>query len=549
MLRRFETTLRPRRVVSRVLAATLAMLVGFSGGLVGATPASAVSVSTARSGVAPAAAVEPSTVDASIGDSPPAAGSGGGARSSAFGLTVSWSPTTAPVRAKVGGTATGKFWVTNTTKHSIPVQIHPAIAVPGNDGQLSVRAGVDKRFSKISYTPNSFTARPQSTTTILVTVTIPSRLGPGVYLIPGIVHPTPPRTGGGIRIEQDIIAPVTFQIPGTIRADLNAAFIPSTTAPRGTVVYDLPGLPAIEIGPTGTATLRVTAHSAGSLYSYAEITANQRPFGTTSLDGHTVGRPTDLRLSPALFFPGVHRDYPITWRSEPFGVGMTHLNAYVSYDAGQATRALKPAGTSVLLVSSWWFLSVGAYLTVLLIHLTSSARRQSRPRSGRRRRAVRREGRAPTPLRGWEWPLLAAVTAALVPFGSPVPFLVAGACGLAIAVAGMLVSHHRPASGVARMIFLFHTVTGLLIVAGIVVLVVASLYVSGPMTKDALALLAATGVWCLIGGWLQRLNWRRVQAGTDDSGPRPEAETPPGRSAIPASGPASDGTPSPETVL
>lgn len=518
MLRRRTTAQKRRITISGILAVVLAMGLAATGN-VGAQAAAST---------------------------PPAPGNPG---SSTFGLTVSWSPTTAPVQATRGETATGKFWVTNTTKHAIPVQIRPAIAVPGNNGQLSVRSGIDKRFSKISYTPNTFTARPDSTTAIRVTVTIPDSLGPGIYLIPGVVHPQPPAADGGIHIEQDVIAPVTFQIPGAVNANLTAAFLPTAAPPHGTVAYHFPGLPEIEIGPVGTTTLRVTARSTGSLYAYGEVTAKQHPFGTTALDSHTPNLPTDLRLSPVLFFPGVHRDYPIAWRSLPLGVGLAHLSAYVSYDAGATALAQKSVATQVLLVSPWWLLSIAGLLALLLIRLGSGARSLSRPRAGRRRRVRRRDRRVGSTLRAGEWALLTAATVAVVPFGAPILLAVVGGCGIAVAVTGTLASRRRGVGTVARGLFVFHLVSGVVLVTGVAALVMAAVTASGPMVTTALALLASSGLWGLAGAWVQRSGSRHRGPGDGTDVLVGQAEPAPGRSAILASGPAADGTPSPETVL
>ena len=283
-----------------------------------------------------------------------------------------------------GRTTHGVFWITNETSSTVPVQILPATALPGNNGALVVRTGKDDRFPDITYTPQSLVAEPGTTTPVTVSVVTPPDLAPGVYLLPAAVRPEPV-AHGNVRIQQEIDALVTLKVPGRSRANVQPAFV-STTASLGGPTSHLPGLPPIQIGTAGREVLRVLDDSPSSFYAYNEITANQSPFGEVVFDGHTTGAPSDLRTPPDLYFPGHWRDYPLTWHTSKLGLGVADLHAYVSYHTTSSTVAEKEVTTRVLVISPWWVFVLFGYLLVLLAMATGRPAGwlgYPRPRRGR----------------------------------------------------------------------------------------------------------------------------------------------------------------------
>lgn len=433
-----------------------------------------------------------------------------GANSNAndFGLTGSWLPTTSPVQTSPGQTAHATFWVTNRSDTAIPVTILPATAVPGNNGALTAKRGVDKRLTNIVYSPSKLTAAPKSTTAITVTVTIPDNLAPGVYLLLAIVHPDPPKTSGNIRIQQEIVVPVTFQLPGAIDASLKPEFLDATTPPNGFASYHFPGLPEIHIGSTGAKVLRVLNNSSTSLYSYNEITSTQTPWAAAVFNGHTTGAPNNLRTDVALYFPDLHRDYPVVWTPSPLGLGLAHLTAYASFHPTPSTIAQNKASIDVLVISPWYLFAIVFYLLVLLLSLRGWASRQSQLKSGSRRANVRVKLRlSSTPVRVAGQLALALVTFVTACFSSLLLFTLTSAVGVIFAAIGGQTLRARDSVSAARWILVYLGMTGLILITAVATLLLA-LFSTRSLT-DAVAILASAGVWTLLASLAQWWNEKR----------------------------------------
>ena len=457
----------------------------------------------------------PAWADSASSDSAP---SDSGANSSAndFGLTGSWLPTTSPVQASPGQTTHATFWVTNRSDTAIPVTILPATAVPGNNGALAARRGVDKRLANIVYSPRKLTAAPKSTTAITVTATIPDSLAPGVYLLLAIVHPDPPKTSGNIRTQQEIVVPVTFQIPGAIDASLKPEFLDATITPNGFASYHFPGLPEIHIGSTGTTVLRVLNNSSTSLYSYNEITSTQTPWAAAVFTGHTTGAPNNLRTDVALYFPGLHRDYPVVWTPSPLGFGLAHLTAYVSYHPTPSTIAQTKVSIDVLVISPWWLFAIVFYLLVVLLSLRGRTSRQSKLESGSRRAKVRVKPRSSsTPARVAGSLVLALVIFVTACFSSILVFAITGAAGVVFAAIGARTLRVRDSVSAARWILVYLAMTGLILVAAVATLLLA-VFSTWSIT-DAVAILAGAGVWTLLASLAQWWNEKRPGGKPDRS--------------------------------
>lgn len=422
-----------------------------------------------------------------------------------FGLTVSWLPTTAPVQTAPGETSHATIWITNRTKAAIPVSILPATSVPGNNGQLNARRGVDKRFSDITYSPNEFVAKAGTTTPVKVTVTLPPTFSPGVYLILGIVHPEPPKAEGNIRTQQEIVVPVTFQVPGPIDASLNATFMDAARPSGDTASHRFPGLPQIQIGSAGTKTLRVLNTSPTALYSYSEVMSTQSPWGKAVFDGHTTGAPNDLRMDVALYFPNLYRDYPVSWSPSVLGVGLAQLKAYAAYHPTPSTTKQTSTSTSVLVISPWYLLVIALYLLVLLVSVRARAAQQMARKSGRRRTKTRSASRASsTPARVARLLLLGLVTLLVLCFGGTLMFAVTSAAGIALAVIGVLTMRVRDQASMSRLIRIYLALAALVLMAAVVTLLVAMFSTSS--IEVGIAILAGVGVWILLASLAQWWN-------------------------------------------
>jgi hypothetical protein len=420
--------------------------------------------------------------------------------SSPSGLTVSWLPTNEPVQTAAGQTSTGTFWVSNGTKNPISVVIKPITAVPGNNGNLTVQSGADGRFPSLTYSPSEFVAQPNTTTAVTITTTIPSTLGSGGYILPALVEPASTETNGNIKIQQSIVALVTFQVPGPVDARLKPTFI-GATGHSNMIIRQIPGLPTIQISGLGRQTLRVLNDSTASLYSYNEITAAQTPFGSVTFSGHTLGVPTDLRTDSALYFPGLYRDYPVSWNTAPWGFGVAHLTAYVSYHPDPTTIKQISASTTVVVISPWWLLAIVLYLGVILAVADHRTRRHSKRNSGRRRARLRPSSIIWQILGSLILAVIVAVTAFFSDF---LVFTITGAVGLALAVLLAADAYRRDAVSSSRRILIYQSLIGLVLIVGI-----ATLVFSTWTPGIAIGTVSGAGIWTLLAWWIHTWNTTR----------------------------------------
>lgn len=435
---------------------------------------------------------------------PASAGQSSSSGTSASGLTVSWLPTNQPVQTKPGQTTTATFWVSNTTAKPIPVTISPVTAVPGNNGTLTVRNSQDGRFPGITYSPSEFVAQPNSTTAVTMTTTVPSTLRPGAYILPAVVQPGPSTATGNIQVKQSIVALITLQLPGPVDAHLKPAFIRSGMAVGNTVVRQFPGLPPIQIAMKGHATLRVRNDSTSSFYSYNEIRASHTPVGPPEIDGHIPGDTTDYRTEPALYFPGLYRDYPVSWTPGPLGIGVSQLAAYVAYHPNSATISQLLVSATVVVVSPWWLLAIIVYFGVVLAVADQRTRRHSRAKTGRRRARSRT----------WSliWQIagsiaLAVVAAIAVLFADLAVFTITAGAGVVLAALLTVDARRRRPASAARRILAYHSVIGVLLIAGIAGVLLSTLSTWSP--GIAIGAVAGTGVWTLFAWWLHTWNSSR----------------------------------------
>jgi hypothetical protein len=467
----------PRSAVRRLsIVAAAALAVGLGPTALAGATTSTVPPSAVPSNAVPSNAVPPSASSAT-----------------AVGLTVSWLPVATPVTVVPGRTTHGVFWITNETSSAVPVQILPATALPGNNGALVVRTGKDDRFPDITYTPQSLVAEPGTTTPVTVSVVTPPNLAPGVYLLPAAVRPEPV-AHGNVRVQQEIDALVTLEVPGRSRANVQPAFV-STTATLGGPTSHLPGLPPIQIGTAGREVLRVLDDSPSSFYAYNEITANQSPFGEVVFDGHTTGAPSDLRTPPDLYFPGHWRDYPVTWHASKLGLGVANLHAYVSYHATSSTVAEREVTTQVLVISPWWVFVLFGYLLVLLAVAFRAARRLARVPAAEPRSA----GAGRRVWQGLGSLVTGVITLAAAFVGQPAAFAAVAGAGAVLAVV-VAVAGRRPPTRLARWLRGYVlAATGLLLFGGVAVCLAGLSSWSGTV---AVGVLAGVGVWTLVGWWL-----------------------------------------------
>jgi hypothetical protein len=425
---------------------------------------------------------------------------GGGAiklKGTGVGFTVSWLPTTTPVQATPGETTTGSFYVTNQTTQAIPVAIGSGTAVPGTNGTLEVRPGADARFSAIVYSPDTFVSQPKTTTTVSVTVTTPKDLAPGIYIVPAIVRPMPSKGPGNIQIQQEIDALVTFQVPGAVNANLKPSFV----GPGGsTTVHHVPGLPTIQLGTSGNEVLRIVNDSPSDLYSYNEINATQTPFGNVVFKGHTPGDSHDLRNDVALFFPNLHRDYPMAWHPSSLGIGNAHITAYVSFHPNPGEIAQKSTSVEVLVISPLWTL-LPAVVLALLVLLGLRRRKGSPPAEPMRRSLASRIGQVVGSL------ILAFVALVGAFLSSPMVFAVVSLVGVVGAVALVADGRRRSRPAMANRIAVYEALMGIVLLAGAVSVLLSIVWT---LSADiAVGFVASSAVWMLLAWWVRWWNEER----------------------------------------
>lgn len=419
-------------------------------------------------------------------------------KGSGVGFTVSWLPTTSPVQVVPGETARSTFYVTNQTTLAIPVTILPGTAVPGSNGRLQVQRGADARFPSIVYAPNNFLANPRTTTTVTVTVSTPSDLAPGVYIVPAVVLPSPPKGPGNVQILQEIDAIVTFQVPGAVNARLKPSFV------NGVPSHRVPGLPAIQMATSGSEVLRVLNTSPTALYSFNEITATQTPFGTVVFKGHTAGDPHDLRNDVALYFPNLYRDYPVVWSPSSVGIGTAHVTAFVSYHPNPGEIAQRSTSVEVLVITPLWVLAPTIFLALLVLLAFRRGRRQMgvKPFAQPIRRSV-------TSRIGQGIASLVVVLIALVGafLSKPMIFVIVAVLG--VVTGGFLVSAVRRQTrrATVRFVGFYELLVGIVLAVGVVCVVLT--LVSTLAADVAVGFIAGGAVWTLIALWAYWWNEER----------------------------------------
>lgn len=407
------------------------------------------------------------------------------------GVTVSWPPTSKPVVIQPGTTSTATFWVTNDTAQTVPITITPATAVPGDDGSMAVSDGADQRFPSITLKPSKFDAAAGSTTEVKETVVSPADLPAGVYLLPAVVRPQDPTGNGNIKIQRSLVGLTTFQVPGDVNIALSASLVQSD-APAGTLTRKIPGLPLIEIGRSAGATLRVASESDAGFYAYYEVTGTTSGIGSLTFDGHTDGLPADLRVGQSLYFPGTHRDFPVTWKADALGAAEEKLVANVSFNPSPNQVRSVSASETLVVISTWWVAVALALLMLLALVSLQRTRGSLRQQGRRRRRSERREGHVSQAAAG----IVLAVLA-----------VAAGALAVVWLMAGVIVVGTVGVAGAARMSRRQSSSTGLswLVpanLAALIAIVVAGLLLAATFVKDlspgyALAVLAGTA-WLLL---------------------------------------------------
>jgi hypothetical protein len=418
------------------------------------------------------------------------------------GFTVSWLPTSSPVQAIPGQMATGTFYVTNQTTLAIPVSIIPGTAVPGNNGVLQVQRGADQRFPKIVYAPDSFVSQPKTTTTVSVTVTTPSTLAPGVYIVPAVVVPSPPKGSGNIQIAQEIDALVTFQVAGDVNARLKPTFV--GPAPGVPASHHLPGLPTIQMATSGSEVLQVTNDSPTALYAYNEITATQTPFGEVVFKGHTAGDNHDLRNDIALYFPDLHRQYPILWSPSSVGIGTAHITAYVSYHPNPGEITQKSTSVEVLVVSPLWILVPTVFLALLVGLAFRRGRKQVKAKpypEPIQRSVASRVGQGIASL----IVVLVALVGAFL--SKPLIFAIVALVGVVLAALLVNTGRRRTRLAMARLVGFYEALVGLVLVVGVVCVVLT--LVSTLAADVAVGFIAGAAVWTLIALWAHWWNEER----------------------------------------
>ncbi len=414
------------------------------------------------------------------------------------GITVSWLPTSQPAKIVLGQATTSTFWVTNNATKTIPIDILPAVALPGNNGTLKVSPGADPRFPSITFTPSKFNAKPDSTTEVKTTIISPVDLPAGTYLLPAIVEPQNLDESGNLHIERSIVALTTFQLPGKLDISMEAKLL-SPTARQGTLTRKLPKLPLIEIGTSVQTTLRITSHSASGVFAYYEITGRHTLLGKLKFDGHAPGIDNDVRGESSLYFHGLHRDIPVRWASGAAGAGRYTLEATVSFNP--EPNQVSSIGTSMTMfvISPWWLAAVIALLLVCALLAVTHTRRLSHKPHARRRDAPSSNSPSVTTqvIVGVLLSVTALVAGALSTFWTLGALVVVGALalgGIALRARGWELAE------AVRRALLFHRLAVVLVVAGAGALVATFAVKLSP--GYALAGVSAAALWLLAGWWL-----------------------------------------------
>jgi hypothetical protein len=416
------------------------------------------------------------------------------------GVTVSWLPTTQPVTATPGQTTTGQFWVTNQLPVSVPITVMPATAVPRNNGGLDIRPGLDRSFASIVYSPNQFVAPARRTVPVSVTVTLSPAFGPGVYIVPALVQPHP-SGNGNLHVQTTLTAIVTFVVPGGGSPRVEPRFV-TPTGGGVPQTFQVPGLPLLQIGTSGSQSLRVADASRFAFYAITEVFSTQSPGGTAVLLGHISQDQTDLRGSQELYFGARHRDTPVQWSPLPIGIGVAHLLANVGTNHN-GKNLVTATTASVLVISPLWLLAFPAVLAALTLWLWRRNRRAiMAPADDRRIR---------TPWGRFAQLALALVlvliVAALCFVCSPVIVVVGGVLVVAVGAAqlwiGRTMERRSWARRHVRLLWLLFALIG----AGVVVVIAATLGTVAPSV--AISLFAIGGLWVIMASLLTWWNEER----------------------------------------
>jgi hypothetical protein len=419
-------------------------------------------------------------------------------------VTVSWLPQDQPAQIVAGEATSSRFWVTNTSPAPISVRVEPAIAIPGNDGQLEVQAGEDPRFTSITFVPDHFTLQPDETIEVVSTIISPSDLPAGTYLIPAMVQPDDPVDEGNIQIRRSIVALNTFQLPGPIETDVSATL--SIVETPGSLVRQLPFLPTIIVGDAGRAVLGIRSDSSSGIYVYYEAIASVGGFGALTFAGHTEGAPDDLRGMPELYFPGTGRDHPLDWATVPLSAGAVTIGATVSFNPDPQTTGTATATISFLVLSPWWLLVIVVGAAVALVRgglRVRRALRATQPRGttqGARARRRAEQLEPPSSVGAIIGTVLLAILGAAS--GLLADWLVlAGLAviGVALIIPAAVLLRRGSRAGL-QLAFWFCLIGGLLALATAGFVVASELLAWSPAV--ALAAAAATAGWAIAAIWL-----------------------------------------------
>jgi hypothetical protein len=246
----------------------------------------------------------------------------------------------------------------------------------GDNGTTAFTGAPDPLWAgRTAFPRGDITIPAQHFVDLSITVHMPAQIGPDLYYIGFLVSPVPQVSGQVVVINQ-IGAFLTINVPGP-RVRALSAILSTTGFNWGPIHIDW-----LVIGDHVDG--RLTVHNIGpsSALFYGENDVTSAPIG---------GSPVQQRISRSLLPSGRSRWFPVT--AEPaFPIDLVTMKDVVTYPDRSGTGTLQIVRSkTVLVISPWVLIVVGALLAALVgWRLRARHRRRLERRAAARAAASRR---------------------------------------------------------------------------------------------------------------------------------------------------------------
>jgi hypothetical protein len=281
-----------------------------------------------------------------------------------------------PVSLSPGETAAIPIRVLNQGTAPVIVTVRGEGINLGDNGTTAFTGAPDPQWAgRTAFPRGDITIPAQHFVDLSITVHMPAQIGPDLYYIGFLVSPVPQVSGEVVVINQ-IGAFLTINVPGP-RVRALAATLSTTGFNWGPIHID-----SLVIGDHVDGRLTVHNIGASSALFYGENDVTSAPIG---------GSPVQQRISRSLLPSGRSRWFPVT--AQPaFPIDLVTMQDVVTYPDRSGTGTLQIVRSkTVLVISPWVLIVVGALLVALVVwRLRARHRRRLERRAAARAAASHR---------------------------------------------------------------------------------------------------------------------------------------------------------------